>query len=63
MKRSCRATIRSASGSAVASGGAIRSVAMAVRKYYDGLFIAQMTFTADGTTVTGTCSSAARWAS
>jgi len=31
-----------------------KAIAMAVRKYWDGLFIAQMTFTADGTTVTGT---------
>ncbi|MHC4943186.1 MAG: homocysteine S-methyltransferase family protein [Planctomycetota bacterium] len=31
-----------------------RAIAMAVRKHFDGLFIAQMTFTADGTTVTGT---------
>ena len=31
-----------------------RAIAMAVRKYWDGLFIAQMTFTEDGNTVTGT---------
>ncbi|MFH1998819.1 MAG: homocysteine S-methyltransferase family protein, partial [Planctomycetota bacterium] len=31
-----------------------RAIAMAVRKHFDGLFIALMTFTEDGTTVTGT---------
>lgn len=31
-----------------------RAIAMAVRKHFDGLFIALITFTADGSTVTGT---------
>jgi 5-methyltetrahydrofolate--homocysteine methyltransferase len=31
-----------------------KAIAMAVRKHFNGLFIAQMTFTGDGSTVTGT---------